>query len=98
MRLQDKEIKRFHTKDLHYLSIWWLNNQGFGAARLAREVTDAWIQKKWSLGGVSFTSEAPELSDKEIESIPRGQGILGPLGYDLLGSAGENQCWDDHQG
>lgn len=77
MRLQDKEIKRFHTKDLHYLSIWWLNNQGFGAARLAREVTDAWIQKKWSLGGVSFTSEAPELSDKEIESIPGGKASLG---------------------
>lgn len=77
MRLQDRDIKSFGTKDLHYLSVWWLNAQTYGMARLSREITDAWISKKWSLGGVAYSTEAPELSEQEIDAIPGAKASMG---------------------
>lgn len=64
---------------MHYLSIWWLNSQSYGAARLSREITDAWIAQKWELGGLRFTPDVPELSDAEVASVAGGRAALGQL-------------------
>lgn len=80
MRLNNKELKGgFETKNLHYLSVWWLNNQSFGAARLMREITDAWIAQKWEIGGIRFSNDPPELSQIELDAIPGAKGALGSL-------------------
>lgn len=80
MRLADREFKGgFNTKNLFYLSVGWLSKDGFGQARLTREVTDAWIQRKFKHGGQEYTTEAPDLSPQEIEGIPGGKASLGQL-------------------
>ena len=80
MRLEEKEFKGgFSTKNLFYLSVNWLNKDTFGQARLTREVTDAWCQKKFKHAGQEFTMEPPELSNQEIESIPGAKASLGKL-------------------
>ena len=80
MRLNQEEFKGgFHTRNLHYLSIWWLNNQNFGVARLTRDLTDAWIAQKWDLGGVRYTNESPELSQSELDQIPGARAAMGSL-------------------
>lgn len=80
MRLQEREFKGgFNTKNLYYLSVSWLQKDQFGAARLCREVTDAWCQKKFKHAGQEFTSDAPELSNQEIEAVPGGKASLGQL-------------------
>lgn len=80
MRLQEQEFKgNFSTKNLFYLSIGWVSKDCFGHARLAREVTDGWVQKKFKHAGQEFTCEAPELTNQEIESVPGGKAALGRL-------------------
>lgn len=80
MRLQEQEFKGgFSTKNLFYLSIGWISKDCFGHARLAREVTDGWVQKKFKHAGHEFTCEPPELTNQEIESVPGGKAALGRL-------------------
>eukprot|EP00435_Cladocopium_sp_Y103_P036313 s1407_g9.t1 len=80
MRLEEKEFKGgFNTKNLYYLSVSWLQKDQFGAARLCREVTDAWCQKKFKHAGQEFTADAPELTNQEIEAVPGGKASLGQL-------------------
>ena len=71
MRLQNTEFKGgFSTANLYYQSVCWLNKNTFGHARLTREVTDAWIERRFSHGGHSFTMQPPELTEQELQSIP----------------------------
>ena len=80
MRLQEQEFKGgFSTKNLFYLSISWMSKDTFGHARLAREVTDGWVQKRFKHAGQEFTCDPPELTNQEIESVPGGKAALGRL-------------------
>lgn len=60
----------FNTKNLYYHSVWWLNKDTFGHARLLREVTDAWVGRRFSHAGQQFTMQAPELTPSEVNSVP----------------------------
>ncbi|CAK9005782.1 Uncharacterized protein SCF082_LOCUS8742 [Durusdinium trenchii] len=99
----------FETKNLHYLSIWWLNSQSYGAARLSREVTDAWVAGKWELGGVRFNSEVPGLTDEELSAIPGSMNSLARMDeipWEVLERSGskmvikrdENKYWSSQTG
>ncbi|CAK9098294.1 Uncharacterized protein SCF082_LOCUS46069 [Durusdinium trenchii] len=80
MRLANKEFKGgFKTDMLFYQSVQWIMKDTFGQARLAREVTDSWIGRKFEHGGQRFSLEVPELSQSEIDSIPGAQASLGNL-------------------
>ncbi|CAK9093103.1 Uncharacterized protein SCF082_LOCUS43797 [Durusdinium trenchii] len=71
LRLKDAEYKGgFKTSNLFYHSIWFLNKESFGHARLTREVTDAWITRRFSHGGQQFTMEPPALTAADLEAIP----------------------------
>lgn len=71
LRLENSELKGgFKTGNLYYQSVWWLNKDSYGHARLQREVTDAWVARRFSHGGHQFTAQAPELTAAEISAIP----------------------------
>ncbi|CAK9116341.1 unnamed protein product, partial [Durusdinium trenchii] len=80
MRLANQELKGgFKTDMLFYHSVQWIMKDSFGHARLTREVTDSWVQRKFEHGGHYFSNEVPELSEKEIDSIPGARASLGNL-------------------
>ncbi|CAK9085985.1 Uncharacterized protein SCF082_LOCUS40699 [Durusdinium trenchii] len=80
MRLANQELKGgFKTDMLFYHSVQWIVKDSFGHARLTREVTDSWVQRKFEHGGHYFSNEVPELSEKEIDSIPGARASLGNL-------------------
>ena len=71
MRLQDMQLKGgFKTSMLYYHSVGWISKDTFGHARLTREVTDAWMGRRFSHGGQQFTLEPPELTPAELGMIP----------------------------
>ena len=71
LRLSDAVLKGgFATKNLYYQSVWWLNRDTFGHARLTREVTDAWVSRRFAHAGHQFTLQAPELTAAEISGVP----------------------------
>ncbi|CAK9095526.1 Uncharacterized protein SCF082_LOCUS44871, partial [Durusdinium trenchii] len=80
LRESKQELKGgFHTDLLFYQSVWWLNKDGFGAARLAREVTDAWIAGKLEHAGQKINVDIPALTNDEISSIPGAAASLSRL-------------------
>ena len=80
MRLANAEFKGgFKTDQLFYHSVQWIMKDTFGHARLTREITDAYTQRKFEHGGHRFSLEAPELSNEEIDSIPGARASLGAL-------------------
>ena len=71
MRLENADLKGgFNTSMLYYHSIGWIGRDTFGHARLTREVTDAWMARRFAHGGQQFTLEAPELTPAELGLIP----------------------------
>lgn len=80
MKLSKRELKGgFHTDSLFYHSVSWITSELFGHARLTREVTDAYVQRKFEHAGIGFSTTPPELSDAEISAIPGAAAALGRL-------------------
>ena len=66
-------------ENLFYHSVGWLSKDGFGHARLAREVTDAWVLKKFEHGGMKYSSDPPDLTQAEIDTIPSAKFSMASL-------------------
>lgn len=80
MRLANQEFKGgFKTDLLFYHSVGWISKDTFGHARLTRELTEAWTQRKFEHAGHRFSLEAPELSQEEIDGIPGARASMGSL-------------------
>ena len=103
MRLASKELKGgFKTDLLFYQSVQWIMKDRFGAARLTREVTDGWTQRRFEHGGHRFNMDAPELSQQEIDSIPGAQASLGnfdSMKFEMLERINDRMCIkaDEHR-
>ena len=93
LRLEKLNVKGFSTENLYYHSCGWLSTDDFGAGRLVREVTNSYLAGKFAHCGSKFSSEAPELSQAEIESVPGAAASLGSwdgLKFEVLERAGES--------
>ncbi|CAK9014735.1 Uncharacterized protein SCF082_LOCUS12453 [Durusdinium trenchii] len=66
-------------ENLYYQSVGWLSKEPFGHARLEREITEAWIQRKFEHGGHKYACDPPELTQAEIEGIPSATAAMGNL-------------------
>ena len=74
--------------NLYYLSVSWLSNDTFGQTRLLREVTNAWLQRRFGYSGQKFSDQPPSLTAEEISSIPGAEASLGNLDsmrFEVLG-------------
>eukprot|EP00435_Cladocopium_sp_Y103_P052879 s246_g16.t1 len=102
MRLANKELRGgFKTDLLFYQSVQWIMKDPFGAARLTREVTDGWTQRRFEHGGHRFNMETPELSQQEIDSIPGAQASLGNLDsmkFEMLERINDRMYWSSQTG
>ena len=93
LRLEKLNVKGFSTENLYYHSCSWLSVDNFGAGRLVREVTNSYIGGKFMHCGSKFSSQAPELSQAEIDSVPGAAASLGSwdgLKFEVLERAGES--------
>ncbi|CAK9075739.1 unnamed protein product [Durusdinium trenchii] len=103
MRLQEMELKGgFRTNNLYYQSVWWINKENFGHARLSREITDAWISRRFSHGGHQFSAEAPDLSQAELDAIPGATSThLDSMKFEVLERTGPGNAFsikvDEHK-
>ena len=80
LREKQEEIKGgFNTSMLFYQSVWFLNKDQYGAARLTREVVDSWLQGKLEFGGQRINLEPPQLTAEEINSVPGGTAAMNKL-------------------
>ena len=71
-------------------------------ARLLREVCDAWLEKKLSHAGQQIVTEAPELTEAELASVPGAKASIGSLDtlhFDVLERAGDKMVikTDEHK-
>ena len=69
----------FNSDKLFYQSLWWLNKENFGHARLMREIADSWLSCKFEHAGCRFTMNAPELSPEDVDAIPGARASLNQL-------------------
>ena len=104
------EIKGgFQTNQLFYQSVWFLNKDQYGAARLAREVVDRWLQGKLEVGGQRINLDPPGLTNDEIATVPGGSASLSNLDsvqFEILERSGgkmviradEHKCWSSQGG
>ena len=94
----------FNTCNLFYQSIWFLNKDQFGAARLTREVVDHWLAGKLEFAGQKIGLNPPELSPDEVASVPGGTACansLDTVSFEVLERSGgkmliksdENKLW-----
>ena len=103
MRLANQELKGgFTTDQLYYHSVQWISKDLFGQARLTRDITDGWTQRRFEHGGHRFSMDAPELSEQEIASIPGAgarMGNLDTLQFEVLERLGDRMLikTDEHK-
>ena len=70
----------FNFKDrLHYLSLHFLDSPEFGAARILRELSEAWLDGKVDFPGAKFEKDPQTLSDQEPEQIPGAKVATGAV-------------------
>lgn len=67
------------AEKIFYQSIWFLNKDQFGAARLTREVVDMWLAGKLEFGGRKIDLEPPQLTAEEVASVPGGTAAMNNL-------------------
>lgn len=80
LRLKEETLPGgFNTGNLYYHSVSWLGKDKFGAARMLREVADAWVGQKFSHCGQKFSKEEPALTQAEINSIPGAASRMSSL-------------------
>ena len=80
LRLKEESLPGgFCTRNLYYHSVSWLAKDKFGAARLLREVADAWVSQRFSHCGQKFSKEEPALTQAEINSIPGAASSMSSL-------------------
>ena len=80
MRLGDQPLKGgLKPENIYYQSVGWLTKDAFGHARLERELTEAWIQRKFEHGGHKYSCDPPDLTQAEIEGIPSAAAAMGNL-------------------
>ena len=77
LRCAKEDIAGFNTERLYYHSINWLTAEKFGPGRLVREVTDAYLEGKFEHAGHKFSSQSPELTQAELDSIPGAAASMG---------------------
>ncbi|CAK9046969.1 Uncharacterized protein SCF082_LOCUS26372 [Durusdinium trenchii] len=103
MRLANQELKGgFTTDQLYYHSVQWISKDLFGQARLTRDITDGWTQRRFEHGGHRFSMDAPKLSEQEIASIPGAgarMGNLDTLQFEVLERLGDRMLikTDEHK-
>ena len=69
----------FCTRNLYYHSVSWLSKDQYGAARLLREVADAWVSQRLEHCNQKFSRDEPSLTQAEIASIPGGSSSMAGL-------------------
>ena len=80
MRLKNATLKGgFAMENLFYHSVGWLSKDTFGHMRLEREITDAWVGRRFEHAGHKFSTEAPDLTEAELQSIPGAKASMGNL-------------------
>ncbi|CAJ1386512.1 unnamed protein product [Effrenium voratum] len=87
-RLKKTMCGTWCADNLYYLSVSWLSNDTFGQTRLLREVTNAWLQRRFGYSGQKFSDQPPSLTAEEISSIPGAEASLGNLDsmrFEVLG-------------
>jgi hypothetical protein len=62
---------------IYYLSLHVIGDPMFGQARMMRELTDAWLEKKMTMPGFAFTDKAPPLKQEDLDKIPGVKLALG---------------------
>lgn len=80
LRLAQEELPGgFNTHNLFYHSVSWLGKDQYGAARLLREVADAWVGQRLVHCGQKFSKDEPSLSPAEISTIPGASSSMAGL-------------------
>ena len=103
MRLKKAELKGgFYTENLYYQSVNWLSRDGFGLARISREITEGWIAQKFEYGGQKFTLDAPDLTQEELDSVPGSKAAMGKMDeikFEVLERSGDKMMIkaDEHK-
>ena len=69
----------FNTRNLFYHSVSWLGKDQYGAARLLREVADAWVSQRLVHCGQKFSRDEPNLTQAEVASIPGASSTMAGL-------------------
>lgn len=64
---------------MFYQSVWFLNKDQYGSARLTREVVEKWLSGKLEFGGQKINLVPSELTQEEIASVPGGAAAQNNL-------------------